>query len=234
MTTTLFTPTSQTTTTTNTTTPTTIFFSNLVWFSLLGRLKRKQTLNTRKKTPYLSMDSNDIHQIKSVLSTMTTTRSFISRLTQQSIKNGEKLTKIMQIQRKTQITPSQKIVLIYTLGHSEQQKLCLHRNNIWKLKIKQQHSQTSLDKKIAFDFKIKSLQVKHRQSSQKLRNNKTCCHQNIWNEQNITCDETQTSLLQQPSINKHQKHASYKVNLILKSNLSALGLRTNCILLLIP
>jgi hypothetical protein len=180
------------------------------------------------------MDSNDIHQIKSVLSTMTTTSSFISWLTQQSIRNGEKLTRIMQIQGKNQITPSQKIVLIYTLGHSKQQTLCLHRNNIWKLKIKQQHSQTSLDKKIAFDFKIKSLQVKHRQSSQKLRNNKTCCHQNIPNEQNITCDETQTSLLQQPSLNKHQKHASYKVNLILKSNLSALGLRTNCILLLIP
>ena len=130
----------------------------------------------------------------------------------------------MQIQGKNQITPGQKIVLIYTLGHSKQRKL----------KIKQQHSQTSLDKKIAFDFKIKSLQVKHRQSSQKLRNNKTCCHQNNWNEQNITCDETQTSLLQQPSINKHQKHASYKVNLILKSNLSTLGLRTNCILVLIP
>ncbi len=65
----------------------------------------------------------------------------------------------MQIQRENQITPSQKIVLIYTLGHSEQQKLCLHRNNICKLKIKQQHSQTPLDKKIAFDFKIKSPQA---------------------------------------------------------------------------
>ncbi len=147
------------------------------------------------------MDSNDIHQIKSVLSTMTTTSSFISWLTQQSIRNGEKLTRIMQIQGKNQITPSQKIVLIYTLGHSKQQTLCLHRNNIWKLKIKQQHSQTSLDKKIAFDFKIKSLQVKHRQSSQKLRNNKTCCHQkhSEWTEHHMWWN---TNIIATATINK--------------------------------